>query len=64
MLYMRWHGHVTGAELVRAARTSLPLNRQWQLQSLFQDARGAPGEWRVGATAALGTVVEAAFDRC
>ncbi len=45
VLYVRWHGHITGAELVRAAHTGLLLNQQWQPRGLFQDLRGVSGEW-------------------
>jgi hypothetical protein len=45
VLYVCWHGHVTGDELVRAAHTGLLLNQQWQPRGLFQDVRGASGEW-------------------
>ena len=45
VLYVRWHGHVTGDELVRAAHTGLQLNQQWQPRGLFQDLRRSSGEW-------------------
>jgi hypothetical protein len=45
VLYVRWHGHVTGDELVRAAHTGLRLNQQWQPRGLFHDLRGSSGEW-------------------
>ncbi|QKG52381.1 hypothetical protein [Hymenobacter sp. BRD67] len=45
VLYVRWHGHVTGDELVRAAHTGLRLNQHWQPRVLFHDLRGSTGEW-------------------
>ncbi len=45
VLYVRWHGHMTGEEMVRAAQVGLQLNQQWQPRGLFQDTRGASGEW-------------------
>ncbi|WP_210516642.1 hypothetical protein [Hymenobacter terricola] len=45
VLYVRWHGHMTSDELVRAAYVGLQLNQQWQPQGLMQDLRGSSGEW-------------------
>ncbi|WP_400190371.1 hypothetical protein [Hymenobacter sp. B81] len=45
VLYVRWHGHVTGDELVRAAHTGLLLNQHWQPRGLFHDLRDSSGEW-------------------
>ncbi|PJJ47999.1 hypothetical protein CLV45_4690 [Hymenobacter chitinivorans DSM 11115] len=45
VLYVRWHGHMTSDELVRAAQVGLRLNQQWQPLGLFHDTRGGSGEW-------------------
>ncbi|WP_303309586.1 hypothetical protein [Hymenobacter sp. BT730] len=45
VLYVRWQGHVTSDELVRAAQVGLQLNLQWQPRGLFHDTRGTSGEW-------------------
>lgn len=50
VLYVRWHGHVTSDELVRAAHVGLQLNEQWQPRGLFQDIRGSSGEWGEAAS--------------
>lgn len=45
VLYVRWHGHLTGDELVRVSQTGLLLNEQLQPRGLFHDARGTSGDW-------------------
>lgn len=45
ILYVRWQGHFTGDEFVRAANTGLLLNQQWQPRGLFHDLRESSGEW-------------------
>ncbi|KAA9333355.1 hypothetical protein F0P96_10320 [Hymenobacter busanensis] len=45
VLYVRWQGHVTSDELVRAAYTGLEINQQWQPRGLFHDLRASSGEW-------------------
>src|SRR6476469_6974345 len=45
VLYVRWHGHVTSDELVRAAQVGLKINQQLQPLGLVHDTRGTSGEW-------------------
>jgi hypothetical protein len=45
VLYVRWYGHMTSDELVRAAQVGLRLNQQWQPRGLFHDTRESSGEW-------------------
>ncbi|MBF9143753.1 hypothetical protein [Hymenobacter properus] len=45
VLYVRWHGHVTADELVRAAQVGLRINQQLQPLGLMHDIRGTSGDW-------------------
>ncbi|MDB5234713.1 MAG: hypothetical protein JWR44_1706 [Hymenobacter sp.] len=45
VLYVRWHGHMTSDELVRAAQVGLKINQQLQPLGLVQDTRGSSGDW-------------------
>jgi hypothetical protein len=45
VMYVRWHGHVTDDELVRAAGVGLRINEQFQPVALMHDIRGTSGDW-------------------
>jgi hypothetical protein len=45
VLYVRWYGHVTSDELVRAAQVGLRINQQFQPLVLMHDIRGSSGDW-------------------
>lgn len=55
VLYVRWHGHIIGEELIRIAKAGLCLHEQLQPLSLVHDTRGTGGDWGdAGATSWLG----------
>ena len=45
MLYVRWHGHIIGEELIRVAKFGLCLHGQFQPLGLVHDTRGTGGDW-------------------
>ena len=55
VLYVHWHGHIIGEELIRIAKVGLCLHEQFQPLGLVHDTRGTGGDWGdAAATAWLG----------
>lgn len=50
VMYVRWYGHVTGDELVRAAAVGLGINQRFQPLVLMHDTRGTSGDWGEAAS--------------
>ncbi|KUG09657.1 hypothetical protein [Solirubrum puertoriconensis] len=45
VLYVCWHGHLTGELVIRVAEASLPWIEQLHPLGLVNDKRGSTGEW-------------------
>ncbi len=45
VLYVRWHGHFSGHEVIRVAKVGLGLHKQLQPLGLVLDTRGTSGDW-------------------
>ena len=55
ILYVRWHGHVIGDELIEVAKVGLCLHERFQPLGLVHDTRGTGGDWGdAAATSWLG----------
>lgn len=45
LLYVRWHGHLTGEEVVRGAQEAMRLREEWAYVRILNDKRDADGDW-------------------
>ena len=50
ILYVRWHGHIIGEELIRVAKFGLCLHEQFQPLGLVHDTGGTGGDWGDAST--------------
>ncbi len=45
LLLLRWHGHLSADDVVRAARAELELQQQYQYRLLLNDKSHTTGDW-------------------
>ena len=45
LLLLRWHGHLSADDVVRAARAELKLQQQYQYRLLLNDKSHTTGDW-------------------
>ena len=45
LLYVRWHGHLTGAAVIRGIREALELRRKYPYFKVLNDQHDTAGDW-------------------
>lgn len=45
LLYIRWHGHLTGPAVIRAAQQALKLGKEHRYVKVLNDKRDTGGDW-------------------
>jgi hypothetical protein len=45
LLYIRWHGHLTGPAVIRGAQQAVALRKHYGYQKVLNDKRDTGGDW-------------------